>query len=80
MAELLFAPLIDRIRTTGGQVLGSQLVEEVTTGDDGAVTSVVARCQPPASPPRSDLHAMFIRCARISAPQAFRDCSVEMRN
>lgn len=45
VAELLFAPLIDRIRANGGQVLGSQLVEEVTTGDDGAVTSVVARCQ-----------------------------------
>lgn len=43
MAELLFAPLIERIRSTGGEVLGSQLVEEIKTGDDGAVTAVVAR-------------------------------------
>jgi hypothetical protein len=44
VSELLFAPLIDRIKLRGGHVTGSQLAEEIVLDDTGSVSSVVARC------------------------------------
>jgi len=43
VAETLFAPLLERLRADGCQVLGGQLVQQVVV-DERGVTSVVARC------------------------------------
>lgn len=43
VAELLFAPLIERMKGDGCQILGGQLVQEIKQNNIGDVTSVVAR-------------------------------------
>ena len=46
MAELLFAPLIERIQSFGGQIMGSQLVQSIEMDAYGDVRSVTARYAP----------------------------------
>jgi hypothetical protein len=49
VAELLFAPLIERIKSFGGQILGGQLVQRIEVNAYGDVSSVTARCEPTLS-------------------------------
>ena len=46
VAELLFAPLIERIQSFGGQIMGSQLVLSIEMDAYGDVSSVTARYAP----------------------------------
>lgn len=44
IAETIFTPMVDRIKTAGGQVLGGQLVTDLKPGPDGrSIGTVVAR-------------------------------------
>lgn len=44
VAERIFAPLVTRIKASGGKVLGGQRVTSLDTAPDGAVRAVTATC------------------------------------